>query len=116
MRFLIADDSAPFRSMVREVLAERFQPGLEILECANGSEAVGAFETGQPDWVIMDIQMPLMDGLEATRRIVATHPEAKVLVLTLHTGEEFRAAAERAGAAGLLGKDRIEELCARLGG
>jgi len=114
MRFLIADDNAPFRRMVREVLSERFGSGLQILECSNGEEAVGAYDTERPDWVLMDLEMPLMDGLEATRHIVGSHPSARVLVLTLHVGEEVRIAAEKAGAAGFLEKERIAELCGRL--
>lgn len=115
MRFLIADDNAPFRHMVREVLREGFGPNLDILECANGEEAVGTYAAERPDWVIMDLEMPLMDGLEATRHIVGNHPSARVLVLTLHVGEEYRIAAEKAGAAGFLEKERIAELCGRLG-
>lgn len=114
MLFLIADDNAPFRRMVREVLRESFGPGLEILECSNGEEAVVTYDVERPDWVIMDLEMPLMDGLEATRHIVGRHPSAKVLVLTLHTGLEYRAAAEKAGATGFLEKERLGELCGRL--
>jgi DNA-binding NarL/FixJ family response regulator len=115
MRFLIADDNAPFRRMVREVLREGFGPGLELLECSNGKEAVDTYAAEHPDWVIMDLEMPLMDGLEATRHILGSHPSARVLVLTLHVGEEYRTAAEEAGAAGFLEKERIADLCGRLG-
>jgi DNA-binding NarL/FixJ family response regulator len=83
-RVLVADDHARSRSALRALLAT--YPSTRVIsEAANGCEAVRLVEECQPDVVLMDIRMPLLDGLEATRLIKGRWPEIKVIVLTVHT-------------------------------
>lgn len=104
IRILIVED----QRIVREGLIALFEDEteLEIVgEAANGEEAIELFARLQPDVVLMDLQMPIADGAEATQRIRAHAPEAKILVLTTYATDEFIFKALRAGARGYLLKD-----------
>lgn len=104
IRILIAED----QRIVREGLSALFEDEseLEIIgEAANGQEAVVLFRRLRPDVVLMDLQMPLVDGAEATQQIRAEAPDAKILVLTTYATDEFIFKALRAGARGYLLKD-----------
>src|SRR6266511_1871626 len=107
MRLLIADDNAEMRALLRRVCAPI---ATEIRDCADGCAAVEAFAEFNPDWTIMDIGMPGMDGLAATRRIVAAHPGARVLMCTQHRTPEYEAAAREAGAVAILLKENLQRL------
>jgi DNA-binding NarL/FixJ family response regulator len=86
-RILVADDHATSRRGLRALLAT--YPSTEVIcEATNGQEAVCQVGAYQPDVVLMDIRMPLLGGLEATRLIKNRWPEIKVIVLTLHAGCE----------------------------
>lgn len=99
IRILIADDHALVREGFRSLL--QTQPDIEIVgEAANGQEAVDKTGELKPDVVLMDITMPVMDGLEATRRIKKLYPEVKILALTMHEGDEFFFKFLDAGASG----------------
>ena len=101
---LIVED----QRIVREGLIALFEdePELTIVgEAANGAEAVALYARLRPDIVMMDLQMPVMDGAEATRQIRAASPEARILVLTTYATDEFIFKALRAGAQGYLLKD-----------
>jgi NarL family two-component system response regulator LiaR len=105
---LIADDHPLFRRSVKAVL--RDAPDLEVIgEASNGLETVRLADELRPDVVLMDISMPELDGLEATRRIKAKHPEIAVLVLTIHTDEQHALQILEAGAAGYLTKSVFGE-------
>jgi len=104
IRVLICEDHALFREGLRAVLREHAR--LEVVgEAAQGREAVEAALRLRPDVVLMDIEMPEMSGLEATRRIVEAGPGVKVLVLTLYDDEEVIASCLDAGASGYVLKD-----------
>ena len=107
LRILIADDHGPFRAMLKSMLA---QFGAEVVECRDGREAVQRFREFAPDWVLMDIEMPQLDGLSATRQIIAMSPRARVVMVTDHDDADLRAEADRAGAAGYVRKDNLEVL------
>jgi DNA-binding NarL/FixJ family response regulator len=109
---LIVDDQPLQRMGFRMVLET--EPGVDVLgEAANGTEAVRRTAELVPDVVLMDIRMPGMDGIEATRRIAASGGRSRVLVLTTFDLDEYVYAALRAGASGFLLKDaRPDELLA----
>jgi DNA-binding NarL/FixJ family response regulator len=109
---LIVDDQ-PLQRLGFRMLLEA-APGTEVVgEAAHGAEAVRRTAELRPDVVLMDIRMPGMDGIEATRRIVATGGRSRVLVMTTFDLDEYAHAALRAGASGFLLKDaHPEELLA----
>src|SRR5436305_2618779 len=98
---LIADDHALVRAGIRAFL-ERI-PNIEVVaEASDGREAVELVAKRQPDIVLMDIAMPGLNGLEATRQIVKLWPGVRVIVLSMHASEEYVWQALRAGARGYL--------------
>jgi DNA-binding NarL/FixJ family response regulator len=104
IRILVADDQPLVRSGFRMVLDER--PDLELVgEASDGLEALRLSRELDPDVILMDVRMPNMDGVEATRRLVESGARARVLVLTTFDLDEYVYAAIRAGASGFLLKD-----------
>ena len=104
IRVLLADDQQLLRAGFRMVLDA--QPGIEVVgEAGDGAEAVEQTARLAPDVVLMDVRMPGVDGIEATRRIVAAGAAARVLILTTFDLDEYAFAGLRAGASGFLLKD-----------
>jgi DNA-binding NarL/FixJ family response regulator len=101
---LIADDQALVRSGFRMIVEAR--PDLDVVgEAENGEEAVRLAAELEPDVILLDIRMPVLDGIEATKRVVASGNRARILVLTTFDLDEYVYAAIRAGASGFLLKD-----------
>ncbi|XBB66361.1 response regulator transcription factor [Nocardioides sp. WV_118_6] len=101
VRVLVADDDALLRAGLAVVIGT--DPGLALVgEAADGLDAVRLTQEHEPDVVLMDVRMPGVDGIEATRRIVASGSPARVLVLTTFPDDEYVARALRAGASGFL--------------
>jgi len=106
IRILTADDHHLIRAGVSSFLAT--EPGFEVVaEAANGEEALEKYREVQPDVVLMDLSMPVMDGLEATRAILEEFPSARIIVLTTYAGDEDIHRALDAGAMGYLLKDML---------
>jgi DNA-binding NarL/FixJ family response regulator len=103
-RVLIADDQTLFRSGLAGLLNQDRRVSV-VGEAVDGAEAVEQAEALRPDVVLMDIKMPNLDGVEATRRIVADHPEIKILVLTTFDADTYVLQALRAGASGYVLKN-----------
>jgi DNA-binding NarL/FixJ family response regulator len=104
LRVLVADDQSMVRAGFRLLLSG--EPDIDVVaEAANGLEAVEKAARFQPDVVLMDIRMPELDGLEATRRILAADPGARVLILTTFDLDEYIYEALSAGASGFVLKD-----------
>ncbi len=110
IRVLAADDQPLMRAAYEMTL--RAEPDIELVgEAADGQAAVEAAEQLRPDIVLMDIRMPVLDGVEATRLLAAADPRIKILVLTTFDLDEYVVEALRAGASGFLLKDvRPDEL------
>jgi DNA-binding NarL/FixJ family response regulator len=103
-RVLIADDQTLFRSGLARLLEE--DPRVQIVgQAVDGLDAVKQAGTLKPDVVLMDLKMPNLDGVEATRKIVSEHPEIRVLVLTTFDADSYVLHALRAGASGYVLKD-----------
>ena len=108
IRVLVADDQALMRTGFRMILDA--QDDLEVVgEAIDGADAVRQFGRLAPDVVVMDVRMPTMDGIEATRRLMGRDPPARVLILTTFDLDEYVYEALRAGASGFLLKDRPPE-------
>ncbi|MBV9000389.1 MAG: response regulator transcription factor [Solirubrobacterales bacterium] len=104
IRVLICDDQALVRAGFRAILEA--QTDIEVAgEAENGAEALALTDRRAPDVILMDIRMPVLDGVEATRRLVAAGSPARILVLTTFDLDEYVHAAIRAGASGFLLKD-----------
>lgn len=103
---MIVDDQAPFRRAARMVLAAT--PGFAVVgEAESGEEAVELFETLAPGLVLMDINLPGINGIEATRRITTAHPDAIVLLLSTYQAADLPTGADACGAARYVNKEEF---------
>src|SRR5579872_825924 len=108
IRVLLADDHAMVRKGFRLILEA--QPDMEISgEAGNGREAVELAEKLHPDVVVMDVAMPELNGIEATRRLAASSPHTRVLALSMHKDSVYVREILRAGARGYLLKDSVDK-------
>jgi len=108
LRVLIADDHPLFRKGMRALLTAT--PGTEVIgEATTGQEAIELAAALQPDVILMDLQMPGINGIEATRQILHTSPHIRILVVTLFEDDASIFSALRAGARGYILKDAKEE-------
>jgi two-component system response regulator NreC len=107
LRILLGDDHTLLRQGLRKILQER--PDWDVVaEAGDGREAVRQALALQPDVAILDIGMPLMNGIESTRQIVRRRPETHVLILSMHANEAYIIQALKAGAKGYLLKDSAD--------
>jgi DNA-binding NarL/FixJ family response regulator len=108
IRVLLVDDQSLFREGLRTLLS--VQPGFEVVgEAADGEEALQLAAALKPDVVLMDVRMPVLDGVAATRRLHTSQPDCRVIVLTTFDDDEYVFEGLRAGAAGYLLKDAPSE-------
>jgi DNA-binding NarL/FixJ family response regulator len=108
VRLALVDDHDLAREGLRDMLAD--EPELEVVgEAANGLEALALCSRLQPDLVLMDVRMPRVDGLKATRKVKQEFPKIIVLILTMHENPDYLLEALRAGAAGYVLKDASSE-------
>lgn len=107
MNLLIVEDNAKMRRMIKSVVADLVD---RIDECSDGGEALFFYEARQPDFVLMDIQMKNINGIAATKQIVARFTEAKIIIVTNHADGYFRESAREAGAFGYVLKENLLEV------
>ena len=115
MKLLIVEDNEAMRRMIHAVVADLAEA---VIECSDGSEAVTAYAQGQfssADWVLMDVRMQALDGLQATRALKARWPDARVVIVTSYNDARLRAEARRAGACGYVLKENLLALRQLLG-
>ena len=114
MKVLVVEDNPQMRQLIHSVVADLAD---SVIECCDGEEAVAAYAAQQfssDDRVLMDLQMPRVDGLEATRRIRADFPNAHIIIVTQYDDPHWRLAATEAGARGYVLKENLLELRSRL--
>jgi two-component system invasion response regulator UvrY len=103
---VVVDDQAPFRSAARAVLG--MTDGFEVVgEAASGEEAVAMVESLSPALVLMDINMPGMNGIEATRQITTDHPDTIVVLLSTYSADDLPSDARSCGAATYVNKEEF---------
>jgi len=107
MTFLIVEDNARIQRVLRRILADTASA---IWECADGAQALSAYEEHRPDIVLMDLRMPHVDGLMATRQILGYDPSARIIVVTDYQDEDMKTAALEAGAREYVLKHEISSL------
>ncbi len=104
IRILLADDHTILREGIRSLIED--EPDMEVVgEAEDGLSVVKLADTLRPDLILMDLAMPLLNGLEATRQIRKNNPHAKILILTMHENEEYIRQVLAAGAMGYILKD-----------
>ncbi len=107
MKVLIVDDNAEMRRLLRSLVARLAE---NVYECEDGAQAVDAYAAQHltaNDWVLMDIEMPRVDGLEATRQLKSVWPDARVCIVTGYDRPELREAAQTAGAYDFIAKENL---------
>ena len=107
MSLLIVDDDQRMRGLIRSIIADLAAP---ITECADGDEAQERYRLDRPDWVLMDLMMPRVNGIEATRQLKASDPQARIVIVTGQPDESVRRAASHAGACAFVSKDNLLDL------
>jgi CheY-like chemotaxis protein len=104
---LIADDSSEMRKALKDILQELNE---SVYECSDGVEAVEMYGRVHPKWVLMDVKMPVMDGIAATRKIKLKFPNARVVIVTNYDDPILRQEAKEAGAIAFIKKDDLSVL------
>ena len=104
MRLMVVEDDKRVRKVIAAMVGDLSD---EILECENGLQACADYAECLPDYVLMDLMMPELDGIEATRRIISSFPKAKIIIVTSCESAPLREAATRAGACGYVIKEDL---------
>ena len=110
MKIMIVDDNPQIRKLIRSLVEDLAE---KVIECGDGDEAVAVYAAQQfsgDDRVLMDLQMPRLGGLEATRRLLTDFPEARIIIVTQHDDTYWREAAQLAGACGYVLKENLLDL------
>lgn len=107
LKLIIAEDNERMRELLKTLCS---RPDDEVIECVNGVETVAAYDLHQPDCVLMDLNMPELDGFGAMKSILSRHPEARIVVVSGRPESEYGAEAREAGAAAYVNKEDLLRL------
>ncbi len=107
MKLLIVDDNPAVRRLLKSIVGNLAE---EIYECKDGIEALAAYRSYHPGFVLMDIAMKQVDGIAATKQIVQSDPAARVIIVTNYDETDLREAAQQAGACGYVLKENLFEV------
>lgn len=105
MKLLIVEDNLGMRLLIKRIV---FDLAIEIIECEDGANALTAYSEFHPDWVLMDIRMPKVDGLTATQNIIEKFPQANICIVTDYNDKKNIIAAFEAGARGYIHKENLD--------
>jgi CheY-like chemotaxis protein len=107
MKLMIVEDNLEMRRLIKSLVADLAET---ICECRDGDEALSAYIENRPDWVLMDLRMPRMDGLTAIRQIKAAFPQANICIVTDYGDARTKEAAHAAGVADYVLKEELYEI------
>ena len=107
VKVLIVEDDRPMRELIKRLVGDLVD---SFCECSDGTDALAAYESHRPDWVLMDIRMKDVDGLAAAQQITTAWPGARVVIVTSYNDVSLRDAARQAGACGYVLKDNLLEI------
>jgi len=107
MKLLLVDDNDRIREIMRIIFSPHFD---EVIECKDGVEAIIKFNKELPDWVVMDIKMKGMDGIEATSKIISSYPDAKVIIVSQFNDALTVDSAMEAGAIEFVSKENLHRV------
>ena len=110
MTFLIAEDNLRMRESIKRTILKVIPNHHTVHEATDGGAAIELYERAHPDWVLMDIQMEPVDGLVASRTILAAHPDAKIIILTNYDDAGYRQAAKAMGTRAFILKEHLNEI------
>jgi CheY-like chemotaxis protein len=107
MKIMIVDDNKGIREVIKSILDVQ---NAEFCECQDAAGALALYRFFEPDWVLMDIEMSGLDGITAARKITASESDAKIIIVTNYDEDQFREAAESAGAFAFVSKENLHKL------
>jgi two-component system response regulator DegU len=107
VKLLAVDDHPRIRSLLKTMLCHADD---EWRECVDGAEVMGVFLEFEPDWVLMDVEMPRQDGITATAEILAKYPDAQIIIISQHDDPELQSNAIKAGAQRYVLKSELHTL------
>ena len=108
---LIVDDNIKMRAAIQKMLRVQLKNKItRIIECENGKDAIELYVQRKPEWTIMDIKMPVMDGLEASRNILKSHSEAKIIILTQYDDPGYYELAQKIGIKAFVLKENLSDI------
>lgn len=107
MKLLIVDDNSGMRALIRNLCSNYFT---EIFECSDGDEAVYDSANEKPDWIIMDFKMNKMDGITASKLIVNSNSEVKIIIVSQYNDEIIREASIKSGAIAFVEKENLTNI------
>jgi DNA-binding NarL/FixJ family response regulator len=108
---LIVDDNTKMRAAIERMLKAQLKNRItKVIECENGKDAIELYAQRKPEWTIMDIKMPVMDGLEASRIILKSYPEAKIIILTQYDDPGYYELAQKIGIKAFVLKENLSDI------
>lgn len=110
MKIMIVDDNRNIRAHVRRVIGSVTRVKVDLVECADGEEAVQSYSRSPSDLVVMDISMPQKDGITTAAEITAHDHSAKIIFLTLHPVSEYTFLLKNSGVLAVIGKEDVSDL------
>jgi CheY-like chemotaxis protein len=107
VKILIVEDNDEMCRMIKSILSDLCE---QICECSDGADAAELYARHRPDWVLMDVKMPRVDGITATRQIKETFPDARIMIVSDYGDRKIREAARKAGASEFVVKENLFEI------